>query len=203
MPRIVSVFCSAQSPLSDLTTMSVNKLNDVSHESNDGSQEAGVTGDDAIDVEEAVDEGDDVNPLTLKHIWDDEHLVRIFLDNGKQVWKCGYCKTTFLGHNATKALAHVTRQTGQDIGICPSFKFIPLKMQQSHRDLSVRACERKRKFLVGHESVDRSIDEHQQHLTATIHKLCHRKQAPVGPTPPDVTTTSASVVSKSSKASSA
>ena len=177
------MFCPAQSPLSDLTTMSVNASNDVTQDSNEGGQEAGPNEDDVIDVVEEVDDGDDVNPLALTRIWDDNNLDRQFLDSGKQVWKCGYCKSTFSGHNATKALAHVTRSSGQDIGICRSFKFIPVKMQQSHRDLLVWAIERKRKRLDGHTKVDRSIDEHQEHFTAAIHQSRRRKQAPVDPPP--------------------
>ena len=191
MPLIVSVVGQVASPVSDLTAMSVNELNE-------GNTEQGTNETDAIDVEEADDEDDDVNPLALTCIWDDAHLVRQFPGTGKHTWKCCYCKTTFSGHNATKALAHVTRTTGQDIAICKSFQFISCKMQQSHLDLYHRFREKKRKRLVCHEAVHRSIDEHQQHLTAAIAASRRKKRAPVCTTPPGPSTPSASVVSKSS-----
>jgi hypothetical protein len=111
-----------------------------------------------VDEDEEVDEADDVDPLLMSSIWDDVKIQKTLSEDGKRMWKCGYCNSSFSGHNATKAVAHVCRTKGQDIAPCRQFNFIPLKFRQSHQDLSDRKSVAKHKWQVMHETLDRSID---------------------------------------------
>ena len=74
----------------------------------------------------------------------------------------------FSGHDATKALAHVVRLPGQDIGGCKKYHFIPPKKHQSHVDLNDCRQQRRVDRNVVHESINRSIVEHQDHLTLAV-----------------------------------
>ena len=114
------------SPLSVLTSMSAN-----------GSTHGDVkaTANETNPVEEAaeVDNGGDVDPLAMTSIWDDVKIKKTTSEDGKRTWNCGYCKSSFSGHNATKAVARVCRMKGQDIAGCKQYNCIPLKHRQSHQ----------------------------------------------------------------------
>jgi hypothetical protein len=76
-------------------------------------------GDDDDDAEEEVvtiGGGGSAEEVTsvLTSIWDAEAVTK--LPDGR--WKCGHCGHFFKCHNATKALAHVSKTPGKDIAVC-------------------------------------------------------------------------------------
>ena len=91
-------------------------------------------------------------------VWEDAKIQKTCSADGRKSCKCGYCNTSFSGHNATKAVAHLCRTKGQDIAPCKQYHFIPIKHRQSHQDLLDRKSPAKRKHKVMHETIDRSID---------------------------------------------
>lgn len=188
MSQATSVHIHASSPLSVLTSMSANGSihGDVDATANEAIE---------VDEDEEVDEADDVDPLLMSSIWDDVKIQKTLSEDGKRMWKCGYCNSSFSGHNATKAVAHLCRTKGQDIAPCRQFNFIPLKFRQSHQDLSDRKSVAKRKRQVLHETLDRSIDVHQQNLAVAVQKNSRKKRTPGDNTSTTASTLSASVVS--------
>jgi hypothetical protein len=139
MPQSSSFDPQNLSQLSDLTAMSVTEV--------DGSVEHDDDDDDVIEVVdgEGDDDDNDVHPFALKRIWDDTQIQKIVSLHGKLQWKCLYCTSTFAGHNATKALAHVVRSKGFNVVACKSHKFIPNKKRQSHQDLFYRQQDAKKR----------------------------------------------------------
>jgi hypothetical protein len=74
----------------------------------------------AIPVEDnhlSIEEG------TGKHlnvIWDDDKIEKYIDNNGKQHWRCLWCKRSFQHWNATKALYHVNKKKGGAVRSCKS-----------------------------------------------------------------------------------
>ena len=60
----------------------------------------------------------DEAPEFLSSIWDDPHIVRVITEKGSKEWKCLWCGWQFKGQNATKALNHVAKITGQNVRVC-------------------------------------------------------------------------------------
>jgi hypothetical protein len=134
-------------------------------------------GDNVVEVVDVEEDDEDVDPLALKCIWDDDKTIKIVRDDGKQQWwKCLYCKNTFSGHNTTKAVAHVICLTGKDIAVCKSFHFIPQKQQQSHLDLLERHTTTKNRINVTNTALERSIDSHQDLFTSVYNKSRKRSK---------------------------
>ena len=158
MPQSSSFNFQILSPLSDLSVMSINEV-EASVEPQD---------DDDIEVVDGPDAADDVDPMALRRIWDDNQIQKSVDLDGKPQWKCLYCKSTFAGHNATKALAHVARAKCFNIAACKSHRFIPDKKRQSHQDLFDRQQNAKKRRKVSTTALQRSISEHQDDLTSAV-----------------------------------
>jgi hypothetical protein len=188
MSQATSVLIQATFPLSLLTSMSANDSTsrDAYGPVNDSNQVANNA--DAKD-------GKDVDPLLMSSIWHDVKIQKTCSADGKKSWKCGYCNNSFSGHNATKAVAHLCRTKGQDIAGCKQYHFIPVKHRQSHQDLSDRKSIAKRKRKVMHETLDRSINVHQQHLAVAVQETVCKKHTPGDSTSTTASTLSASVIS--------
>jgi hypothetical protein len=194
MSQATSVLIQATSPLSVLTSMSANGS---SRRDTDGSDnESNHVGDAA-----EVDDGDDVDPLLMATVWEDGKMQKTCSADGRKSWKCGYCNTTFSGHNATKAVAHLCRTRGQDIAPCKQYHFIPETHRRSHQDLSDRKLLAKRKRKVMHENIDRSIDVHQKDLAVAVGAKVWKKRTHGDSTSTTASTLSASVASTPSSRS--
>jgi hypothetical protein len=173
MSQLSSIAVDAVSPLSDLTAMSVNEVNEPTDSFRSGAHES-------ISVEEGSEDDGDVHPFLMVRIWDDDKITRLFGVGGKLSWQCGYCNQAFSGHNATKALAHVVRVSGQDIAGCKKYHFIPVKKHQSHMDLNDRRQRRKEDRTVVHAAVNRSIVQHQGNLTEAVMAARGKKRSSFG-----------------------
>ena len=194
MSQATSVHIHVSSPLSVLTSMSANS-------STHGDVDAAANTTNPVEDAAEVDDGDDVDPLAMTSIWDDVKINKIFSEDGKKTWMCGYCNSSFSGHNATKAVAHVCRTKGQDIAPCRQYNFIPGNFRQSHQDLLDRKSVAKRKRQVMHETVNRSMDVHQSNLAAVVHERSQKKRTPGDNTSTTASTLSASVMSTASSKS--
>ena len=64
--------------------------------------------------------------IVLDTIWEDDMIER---HTGLDTWNCKWCKKTFKGINATKALAHVLRISGKSISGCKAFR----KIDEGHK----------------------------------------------------------------------
>lgn len=75
-----------------------------------------LTPDDEEDIVEVVEQ------VPAKHqlhsIFDDDMVEKYSCSDGKPRWKCKWCDVSFSGWNATKAIAHVTKQVKMDIKPC-------------------------------------------------------------------------------------
>jgi hypothetical protein len=173
--------------------MSVNELDDsvpTPEEDDD---------DDAVVVVDGPDADDDVDPLAMRRIWDDNQIQKVADGRGKMQWKCLYCKTTFAGQNATKALAHVSRSKGFNIAACKSYQFIPHKKRQSHQDLFDRQQNAKKSRAASTAALQQSISEHQDELTSAVQSS--RKRPYTTPISTLTTPSVASAVSTTSRTS--
>ena len=60
------------------------------------------------------DDGGGKQLSTILSVWDDNDIN---LDDAGG-WTCGFCRSTFKGRNATKALAHVAKTPRMHIRMC-------------------------------------------------------------------------------------
>jgi hypothetical protein len=88
MSQLSSIAVDAVSPLSDLTAMSVNEVNEPTDSFRSGAHES-------ISVEEGSEDDGDVHPFLMVRIWDDDKITRLFGVGGKLSWQCGYCNQAF------------------------------------------------------------------------------------------------------------
>ena len=96
-------------------------------------------------MDSSVDEDDGGGKLSfiLKNISKDDYVIKLTSDTGKKSWKCRWCNSVFSGHNATKALFHVSRQKGNDIAKCRGN--IDASHLGSYQDLFSRSISKKTK----------------------------------------------------------
>jgi hypothetical protein len=77
-------------------------------------------------------------------IWDDSHVEKTLVNDGKKGWKCLHCTMHFSGEpNASKCLAHLTRTPGKHIKICCAS--IPSGKLAHYRTLQLELENRRRK----------------------------------------------------------
>jgi hypothetical protein len=186
MPQSSSFNLQILSPLSQLTAMSVNDVDNSIEQLDEEDRE----------VVELAESDDDVDPMALKEIWDDKKIKR---DYDTHQWTCLYCQKPFAGHNATKALAHVTRAKGFNIASCQSHRFIPDKKRQSHQDLFDRKQQAKKRRKKSSSALELSISKHQDDLTTAVQSA--RKRPYTTPTTASKPRSVTSVVSTNSGAS--
>jgi hypothetical protein len=98
---------------------------------------------------------EEVVVLELDSIWDDDRITQYSDAEGKRRWKCGWCKKDFGGWNATKALAHLTKQTKQDIRPCKGR--IDDEHTQMYTSLSDKSNRKRDRSRESSERIDRSI----------------------------------------------
>lgn len=62
-------------------------------------------------------------------IWDDDKIEKFYCDkDNNKKWKCLWCGKVAVKWNATVAVAHMAKRTGQDISTCRA------KHDQAHAD---------------------------------------------------------------------
>eukprot|EP00428_Durinskia_dybowskii_P004068 CAMPEP_0170291710 /NCGR_PEP_ID=MMETSP0116_2-20130129/45948_1 /TAXON_ID=400756 /ORGANISM="Durinskia baltica, Strain CSIRO CS-38" /LENGTH=1013 /DNA_ID=CAMNT_0010543199 /DNA_START=29 /DNA_END=3070 /DNA_ORIENTATION=+ len=96
---------------------------------------------------------------TLEVIWDDDKIERYIDNEGKRQWKCLWCGRSFQHWNATKALLHVTKQTGGDVRKC-SCNSIDRIHQQAYQLLLNKQTTKKNSQQLVRESKKQSSDEY-------------------------------------------
>ena len=86
--------------------------------------------------------------IPINSVWDFEKVTKLFDDDNclSRRWHCGWCDSTFKTWNATKALAHVTKASGNnDIKACSgSIPKTTLEMFRSFRFQKIGAISVKR-----------------------------------------------------------
>lgn len=118
-----------------------------------------IDSDDDVVIEEIINK-------ELSSIFDDDMIEKFTDNNGKQKWKCLWCKTPFSGWNATKAIAHVNKKSKSDIQPCKS------KIDHPHTIIYKKILndsERKRIAKNNTNShMERSIDTHNIKATSLL-----------------------------------
>ena len=114
-------------------------------------------------------------PDHYNSIWDCEKLSKYTDKDGKKRWRCCWCGKSFGGWNATKAIAHVLRNTGQEISLCKA------RVSPEYRDLYValsnRISKKRQSQLLFHNTIDMTID-HKNNETAAMLESKRRKPSP-------------------------
>jgi hypothetical protein len=77
----------------------------------------------------------------FQSVWDDPHIVKLYLDGGEKQWKCCWCGRTFKHHNATKALFHVNKIAGRNIKCCTGN--MSLQWRQCYKEMMGRTATKK------------------------------------------------------------
>jgi hypothetical protein len=70
----------------------------------------------------------------------------------EKLWRCGWCKKDFSGWNATKTLAHLTKQSKQDIWTCGGR--IDDEHAETYSILSWRSFKRRDRSRESNEAID-------------------------------------------------
>jgi hypothetical protein len=107
-----------------------------------------------------VDVSADVWCTDLEHVWDCDKvcLIGIRGSEGEQ-WQCLHCNRTFKGHNATKALRHLSRN---DIGIEHCKAIIPDRYTNRYKRLYNRIKLKKTNTKKRKEEIFIEIEEHHE-----------------------------------------
>lgn len=94
--------------------------------------------------------------IVLDTIWEDDMIER---HTGLDTWNCKWCKKTFKGINATKALAHVLRISGKSISGCKAFRKIDEGHKLTYEDLRKRQNRRGSYSAKAKEVINERMDE--------------------------------------------
>lgn len=139
---------------------------------------------DAIDLDFVDATSPPSTTKQLSIIWDDDMIERYTDNNGKKHWKCLWCGRTFQHWNATKALRHVTKQSGGDVRACKS-NTIDSAHKAEYKRLFDKLNERKKaqtQFIAGKK---RSSEEYMD-KAAEMYASSKRKKTPPSATPSSI-----------------
>ena len=121
----------------------------------------------------------------IKTIWDDEYIKKTLVDD-KESWQCLWCKQSFRGINATKALAHVSKSQGRHIKLCKGK--IDDRYAERYRLLWVKSASRIDAKKRAVETLDENLASNQ---AAAAESLVAKKPRKYGSLPPTQTSLSA------------
>jgi hypothetical protein len=121
-----------------------------------------LSGEDEEEEVDVVDEDEDEQSVVvldqLNSIWDDKKVSRYSDNAGKKRWKCGWCKCDFGGWNATKAIAHVMKESNKDIKPCRAK--IADEHKKLYEQLGCKSSKKRDRSKECNQEVNRSIGQH-------------------------------------------